>query len=173
MRVHPLPLEHIVRENYSYLVHRIVLDHIIQQQPNDQNTIRTYQLICKMMIAGGYKTDKQYDVIMNYLSNLSHYVIAYSNTNCFHQMIGSIGRKTISIHIVPRRTITQKIVIQPWRRAIANEVECVNYNKNNFIEQLLYLLGKDVTIDTILSIHVSTNIVCLKRKLTENGLMHT
>lgn len=108
--------------------------------------------------------------IDDFLSKLSQQVQSYSSTNCLQWFMGIFGQKSVTIHIIPRRTITQKIVIHPWRKAICNDSDCLHYTSATFIEHLFNLLDKDVTADTILSMHITTNIKPLGKKLLERKL---
>ena len=108
--------------------------------------------------------------IDDFLSRLSQQVLSYSDTNCLQWFLGIMGQKSITIHIVPKRTIAQKIVVHPWRKVICNDSDCLNYTSETFINSLLNLLDKDVTVDTILSMHITTNIKPLGKKLLERKL---
>jgi hypothetical protein len=169
MRVIPLPIEIIYKDNRNYNILQIVYNNIKMESDFSTFELKKRILISDVTLYNTYKKlfvsskENIYSLILQLGRLVERY---YNNSNILRIIYDTIKQKHITINISTQQYGIRKIIIFPWRTVIQTHDQLFDYGKNNKINMrdrfcsIVYEIINN--IGPINNIHITTNIKSFK-----------
>lgn len=171
MKILPLSIEIIQRDNKNYNILQIVYNNIKMDVDSDFSTFELKKriLISDVTLYNTYKKlfvsskENIYSLILQLGRLVERY---YNNSNILRIIYDTIKQKHITINISTQKYGIRKIIISPWRTVIQSNDQTFDYGKNNKINmrnKFCTILYENINnICPINNIHITTNIRSFK-----------
>jgi hypothetical protein len=165
MRILPLPIEIIYRDNKNYNILQTVFNNIKMDSDFETFELKKRILMSDVTLYNTYKKlfvsskENIYSVILQ----LGYLVERYHNNSSIIRIIfDSIKRKHITISIATQKYGIKRIIISPWRSVIQTHDHVFDYSKNNKHNMrnkfCIIIYGLLNNFGPITNIHINTNI---------------
>jgi len=170
MKIVPLPIEYIVRENYNYNILQVIFNNLQMKTEFENFELKKRIMFSSVSLLNTYnhtfKSSK--DSLYTFILQLGMTVEKYHNNSSFiKQIIDGINKKRVTLHIITKGSGIIKIIIFPWRTVIQTDNSAFDYHQNekekiteHFCKTLFNIINTNCNV--IVAIHVTSNISTFK-----------
>lgn len=175
IRVLPLSVQYVTKENTNHTLYMNVLD-IMWQRYNENPSPKSYNVMQRLAISTPYGYIDPYvrrtmvrERFYNFVFKLASFLKLYqSKVGYFKHFVNFVKRKYITMHLAFRGSGVKRIRIEPWRTVIQTNDSAYDYSGvKDITDKLCHILTKHILKDEdvtgIINVQVTTNITSFKK----------